>query len=105
MVHCSGGGQTKVLHFVDGVHIVKDNLFGTPPLFEIIQAESNTDWKEMYKVFNMGCRLEVYTDEKTASSLIDIARSFRIDAQVIGHVLPHEGKQVTVRSAHGEFVY
>lgn len=105
MVHCSGGGQTKVLHFVDGVHIVKDNLFSTPPLFDIIQTESGTDWKEMYKVFNMGCRLEVYTDEQTAQSLIDIAHTFAIDAQVIGHVLPHEGKQVTVRSAHGEFVY
>lgn len=105
MVHCSGGGQTKVLHFVDDVHIIKDNFFDTPPLFSIIQQESGTGWREMYQVFNMGCRLEVYTDAETAPKLIDIAKGFDIDAQVIGRVEVHTGKQVTMRTAHGEFVY
>lgn len=105
MVHCSGGGQTKVLHFVDDVHIIKDNFFDTPPLFSIIQQESGTGWREMYQVFNMGCRLEVYTDAETATKLIEIAKGFDIDAQVIGRVEAHTGKQVTMRTAHGEFVY
>lgn len=105
MIHCSGGGQTKVLHFVEDVHIIKDNFFATPPLFEIIQQESGTGWREMYQVFNMGCRLEVYTDAETAQHLIDIARSFHIDAQIIGRVEAHTGKQVTMRTAHGDCVF
>jgi phosphoribosylformylglycinamidine cyclo-ligase len=105
IVHCSGGAQTKVLHFVNDVHIVKDNLFATPTLFNLIQAESKTDWKEMYKVFNMGHRMEVYLDEKYAEEVIDIAEFHGVDAQVIGRVLPGEGKKVTIQSEHGEFVY
>jgi phosphoribosylformylglycinamidine cyclo-ligase len=105
MVHCSGGGQTKVLHFVDQVHIIKDNLFPCPPLFRMIQEESETTWQEMYKVFNMGHRFEIYTDALTARELIAIAQSFNIDAQVIGSVEASEQKQVTIRSEFGEFHY
>jgi len=105
IIHCSGGGQTKVLHFAENVHIIKDKLFPTPPLFELIRSESGTDWKEMYKVFNMGCRLEIYTDADTAEKLIEIAKEFRIDAAIIGHVEKHTGKQVSILSAHGEFTY
>ncbi|SMG42097.1 phosphoribosylformylglycinamidine cyclo-ligase [Marivirga sericea] len=105
MVHCSGGAQTKVLHFVEGLHIIKDNLFPTPPLFRMIQEESGTDWKEMYKVFNMGHRMELYVEEADAQKIIDISKSFNIDAQIIGRVEASEQKQVTVKSEHGEFVY
>jgi phosphoribosylformylglycinamidine cyclo-ligase len=105
MVHCSGGAQTKVLHFVEGLHIIKDNLFATPPLFKMIQEESGTDWKEMYKVFNMGHRMELYVKEEDAQAIIDISESFNIDAQIVGSVEAAETKQVTVKSAHGEFVY
>jgi phosphoribosylformylglycinamidine cyclo-ligase len=105
MVHCSGGAQTKILHFVEGLHIIKDNLFPTPPLFKMIQEESGTDWKEMYKVFNMGHRMELYVDEADAQAIIDISKSFNIDAQIIGRVEASEQKQVTVKSEHGEFVY
>ncbi|HET8858517.1 AIR synthase related protein [Marivirga sp.] len=105
MVHCSGGAQTKVLHFVEKLHITKDNLFPTPPLFKMIQKESRTDWKEMYKVFNMGHRMELYVNEKDAQKIIDISKSFNIDAQIIGKVEASEEKQVTIRSEHGEFVY
>lgn len=105
MVHCSGGAQTKVLHFVDGVHVIKDNMFPIPPLFQLIQRESRTDWKEMYKVFNMGHRMEVYVPEHIAASLIEISKGFGIEAQVIGRVEAFEGKQVTVRSEVGEFIY
>ncbi|MGM0579489.1 MAG: AIR synthase related protein [Bacteroidota bacterium] len=105
MVHCSGGAQTKVLHFVEKLHIIKDNLFPTPPLFRMIQEESRTDWKEMYKVFNMGHRMELYVEEKDAQKIIDISKSFNIDAQIIGRVEASEQKQVTVKSEHGEFVY
>ena len=105
IVHCSGGAQTKVLHFVDNVHVVKDNLFETPPLFRIIQEESGTDWKEMYKVFNMGHRLEIYLEERYAQEVIHIAESLGIEAQIIGRVLPYEGKKVTVQGAHGTFEY
>jgi phosphoribosylformylglycinamidine cyclo-ligase len=105
MVHCSGGAQTKVLHFIDGLHVVKDNLFSVPPLFRLIQQESGTDWREMYQVFNMGHRLEVYLPEAQADRLIGISQEFGIDAQVIGHVEPLAGKRVTVRSEWGEFVY
>jgi len=105
MVHCTGGGQTKILHFVNGLKIIKDNLFPTPPLFEMIQQQSNTSWHEMYKVFNMGNLLEFYTDEKTADSLINIASKYQIDAQIIGRVESAEKKSVALKSANGEFVY
>lgn len=105
MVHCSGGAQTKVLHFVDDVHVIKDNLFPIPPLFKMIREESGTDWKEMYKVFNMGHRMEIYVPESEAQQIIAISNSFGIEAQIIGRVETMEGKQVTVRSEVGEFVY
>ena len=105
MIHCSGGGQTKVLHFIDGLHIVKDNLFATPPLFRLIQEESQTDWREMYRVFNMGHRLEVYLPEVFAKQVIEIAESYGIVAQVVGSVEAAASKKVTVRSEHGEFTY
>lgn len=105
MVHCSGGAQTKVLHFVDNVHVIKDNLFPVPPLFRTIQEESGTDWKEMYKVFNMGHRMEVYVPEEIAQDIIRISDSFNIDARIIGRVEQHEGKKLTIRSEFGEFVY
>ena len=105
IVHCSGGGQTKVLHFVDQVHIIKDSLFDTPPLFRLIQSESQTDWKEMYKVFNMGHRMEIYTDTHTAAAIIEIAAGFQLDAKIIGRVEASKQKQLSIRSAHGEFVY
>ncbi|GMQ27954.1 AIR synthase related protein [Algoriphagus confluentis] len=105
LVHCSGGAQTKVLHFVDQVHVIKDNLFDTPALFRIIQEESGTDWKEMYKVFNMGHRMEIYLDERYADEIIDIAESHGVEAQIIGRVEPHEGKKVTIQSHYGTFEY
>lgn len=105
MVHCSGGAQTKVLHFVENLHIIKDNLFPIPPLFRLIQAESNTSWQEMYKVFNMGHRLEVYLPEQHAQRVIDIAQLFGIEAQVVGRVESHVGKRVTIQSEMGTFLY
>ena len=105
MVHCSGGAQTKILHFVENMHIVKDNLFPIPPLFEIIQKESNTDWKEMYKVFNMGHRLEVYLPQEYAQKVIDIANSFNIDAQIVGRCEEAKGKSLTLTSPYGTFEY
>jgi phosphoribosylformylglycinamidine cyclo-ligase len=105
MIHCSGGAQTKVLHFIDKLNVVKDNLFPTPPLFRLIHEQSGTDWREMYTVFNMGHRMEIYTDEATAKGIIDISRSFNIDAQIIGHCEPCDKAQVIVRSEHGEFIY
>ncbi|UHG91038.1 AIR synthase related protein [Spirosoma oryzicola] len=105
MVHCSGGAQTKVLHFIDNLHVVKDNLFPTPPLFALIQQESGTSWQEMYKVFNMGHRLEVYLPQGLAQQVIDVSKSFGIDAQIIGHVEAYSGKQVTINSEHGTFLY
>ena len=105
MIHCSGGAQTKVLHFIDRLHVVKDNLFPTPPLFRLIQEQSGTDWKEMYTVFNMGHRMELYTDETTAADIIDIAKGFNIDAQIIGHCEACDHAQVTVESEHGTFTY
>lgn len=105
MVHCSGGAQTKVLHFVDAVHVIKDNLFPIPPLFDLIQKESNTDWKEMYKVFNMGHRMELYVPEEIASEIIAISESYGIPAQIIGRVEAAATKQVTVKSPYGEFIY
>ncbi|MVM30752.1 phosphoribosylformylglycinamidine cyclo-ligase [Spirosoma sp. HMF4905] len=105
MVHCSGGAQTKVLHFVDNLHIIKNNLFPIPPLFRLIQAESGTSWQEMYKVFNMGHRLEIYLSEQYAQQVIDVAQSFGIEAQIIGRVEAYEGKRVTIQSEVGEFIY
>ncbi|MBU2018080.1 MAG: phosphoribosylformylglycinamidine cyclo-ligase [Bacteroidetes bacterium] len=103
MVHCSGGAQTKVLHFVENVHVIKDNLFPIPPLFKLIQEESKTDWKEMYKVFNMGHRMEIYVPQEFAASLIEISKSFNIDAQIVGRVEKHEGKKLTITSPYGVF--
>ena len=105
IIHCSGGGQTKVLHFIDDVHIIKNNLLPVPPLFKLIQEESKTDWKEMFRVFNMGHRLEFYTDEKTAEEIIAISKQFRIDAQIIGYVETAQKKSVTIISEYGEFEY
>jgi phosphoribosylformylglycinamidine cyclo-ligase len=105
MVHCSGGAQTKVLHFVGDVHVIKDNLFPVPPLFKLIQQESGTSWQEMYKVFNMGHRMELYVAEDIAQELIAISQSFGIEAQIIGRVEAADQKQVTVKSEFGEFVY
>jgi phosphoribosylformylglycinamidine cyclo-ligase len=106
MVHCSGGGQTKVLHFIDGLHVTKDNLFAIPPIFRLIQKHSSTDWKEMYKVFNMGHRMEIYTDPVTAEAIMATSRSFGIEAQIIGRVEAAPGqKRCTIKSEHGEFEY
>lgn len=105
MVHCSGGAQTKVLHFVDNVHITKDNLFPIPPLFKLIQEESKTEWKEMYKVFNMGHRMEIYVPQEVANDIITISKSFNIDAQIVGRVEKFEGKKLTIKSEFGEFNY
>ncbi len=105
MVHCSGGAQTKVLHFIDDLHVIKDNLFPTPPLFRLIQSESGTDWKEMYKVFNMGHRMEVYAPEEAAADIIAVAESFNVDARIVGKCEQAEQAEVTIRSEHGEFNY
>ena len=105
MVHCSGGAQTKVLHFVENRHIIKNNLFPIPPLFRLIQAESGTSWQEMYKVFNMGHRLEIYLSEQHAQRVIELAQSFGIEAKVIGHVEAYEGNRVTIESEMGTFLY
>ena len=105
MIHCSGGAQTKVLHFVDGVHVIKDNMFPVPPLFKLIQEQSGTDWKEMYKVFNMGHRFEIYCGKDVADEIVKISESFGIEARIIGRVEPFEGKKLTIRSEKGEFVY
>jgi phosphoribosylformylglycinamidine cyclo-ligase len=105
MVHCSGGAQTKILHFIDDLHIVKDSLFDTPTLFKLIQAQSQTPWQEMYKVFNMGHRMELYVPKEIAQDLIEISKGFGIDAKVIGHVEANKGRKVTIKGVHGEFVY
>ena len=105
IVHCSGGAQTKVLHFVNDVHIIKDNLFPLPPLFKLIHEQSKTDFKEMYKVFNMGHRLEIYLSEKDAHEIISIAAKFNIEAQIIGRVEAYQGKKITVKSEFGVFEY
>jgi phosphoribosylformylglycinamidine cyclo-ligase len=105
MVHCSGGAQTKVLHFIENLHVIKDNLFDVPPLFKIIHEESGTDWKEMYKVFNMGHRMEIYVEEKFAAQVIAISKQFGVDAQIIGRVESAPQKKVTVKTEFGEFIY
>ena len=105
MIHCSGGAQTKILHFIDNLHIIKDNLFQTPKLFEIIKNESDTDWKEMYKVFNMGHRMEMYVDSSAANNIIEISKSFGVDAKIIGKVEASDSKKLTIISDHGTFEY
>lgn len=105
MVHCSGGAQTKVLHFVDKLHIIKDQLFETPPLFELIQSESGTPWQEMYQVFNMGHRMELYVDEGIASDVIAISASFGVEAKIVGRVESSADKRLTIDSVHGQFDY
>lgn len=105
MVHCSGGAQTKILHFVKNLHIIKDNLFGVPPLFKLIQAESKTDWKEMYQVFNMGHRMELYVPHEIADDIIGISKSFNVDAKIVGRVEASETKKLTIKSEFGEFLY
>lgn len=105
MVHCSGGAQTKILHFVDNVHVVKDNLFPVPPLFKLIQENSGTDWKEMYQVFNCGHRMEVYVPENIAQDIIAISKSFNVDAQIVGRVEASETKKLTIESEYGTFTY
>ena len=106
MVHCSGGAQTKILHFLeDGLKVVKNNLFPTPPLFELIQSQSNTDWDEMYKVFNMGHRMELYLPEKYANEVIDISRSFNVDAQIVGYVEKSEERGLVIESDYGRHIY
>lgn len=105
MIHCSGGAQTKILHFVENLHIIKDNLFEVPPLFKLIQSESGTDWKEMYQVFNMGHRMELYVSEEIAESIIQISKSFNVEAQIVGRVESSESKKLTIKSPFGEFNY
>jgi phosphoribosylformylglycinamidine cyclo-ligase len=105
MVHCSGGAQTKVLHFVDDLHVIKDNMFAVPPLFKLIHEQSGTAWEEMYRVFNMGHRMEIYLSEGDAQQVIDIANSFNIDAQIVGRCEANEGNKLTIRSEFGEFIY
>ena len=105
MVHCSGGAQTKILHFIENLHIVKDEMFEVPPLFKLIQQESKTDWKEMYQVFNMGHRMELYVDENIAADIIEISKSFNVDAKIVGRVEASQTKKLTIKSEFGEFVY
>ena len=105
MVHCSGGAQTKILHFVENLHIIKDNLFAVPPLFKLIQQQSKTDWKEMYQVFNCGHRMELYVPQNIASDIIEISKSFGVDAQIVGRVEASDTKKLTIESAFGVFEY
>ena len=105
MVHCSGGAQTKILHFIDNVHVIKDNLFPVPPLFQLIQENSKTDWKEMYQVFNCGHRMEMYVPDEIAQDIIEISKSFNIDAQVVGRVEASDNKKLTIVSEYGTFEY
>lgn len=105
MVHCSGGAQTKVLHFVKNVKITKNNLFPVPPLFKLIQEQSGTDWKEMYKVFNMGHRMEIYLPAKYAQEIIDISKSYNIDAQIVGFVEKADNTELIIESEFGRFEY
>ncbi len=105
IVHCSGGAQTKILHFIENLHIIKDNLFDTPLVFKLIQSESNTNWSEMYQVFNMGHRMEIYIDEQYSSKIIEISKSFNIDAKIIGRVESSKKKKLTLVSKYGKFEY
>ena len=105
MVHCSGGAQTKILHFVENLHVIKDNLFPVPPLFKMIQEQSNTGWKEMYQVFNCGHRMELYVDPKIAEDIIAISKSFNVDARVVGRVEAAPSKKLSIISEYGTFHY
>ena len=105
MVHCSGGAQTKILHFVENLHVIKDNLFPIPPLFKLIQEQSKTDWKEMYQVFNCGHRMELYVPAAIAQDIIEISKSFNIDAQIVGRVEANDAKKLTITSEYGVFEY
>ena len=105
MIHCSGGAQTKVLHFIDSLHVIKDNLFPAPPLFQLIHEQSGTDWKEMYKVFNMGHRMEIYLPAEFAKEVITISESFGVNARIIGRVEAYQRKKLTIQSEHGVFIY
>ena len=105
MVHCSGGAQTKILHFIDDLHVIKDNMFDIPPLFKLVQSQSNTDWKEMYQVFNCGHRMELYVKPEIADAIIKISKSFKVDAQIIGRVEASETKKLTIKSEFGVFEY
>ncbi|WP_281989539.1 AIR synthase related protein [Aquimarina aggregata] len=105
MVHCSGGAQTKILHFIDNLHIIKDNLFDVPPLFKLIQENSGTDWKEMYQVFNMGHRMELYVSPEIADDIIAISKSFNVDAQIVGKVEASNEKRLTIKSEFGTYIY
>ena len=105
IIHCSGGAQTKILHFVDKLHIIKDNLFDLPPVFKLIQEESGTSWKEMYQVFNMGHRMEIYTDRSTADKIINISNSFNIEAKIVGRVEDSKNKKLTITTTYGTFEY
>jgi phosphoribosylformylglycinamidine cyclo-ligase len=105
MVHCSGGAQTKVLHFVAKVHVIKDNLFPVPPLFKLIQEQSKTNWKEMYQVFNCGHRMELYVPKEIANDMIEISKSFGVEAQIVGRVEASENKKLTITSEFGKFEY
>jgi len=105
MVHCSGGAQTKILHFIDDLHIIKDNLFDVPPLFKLIQEQSNTDWREMYQVFNCGHRMELYVPQEIADDIIGISKSFSVDAKIVGRVEKSKIKKLTIQSGYGNFIY
>lgn len=105
MIHCSGGAQTKILHFIDNLHIVKDNMFPIPPLFKLIQEQSKTDWKEMYQVFNCGHRMELYVNSKIAEDIISISKAFKVDAKIVGRVEASDAKRLTIKSEFGEFNY
>ena len=106
MIHCSGGAQTKILHFInEGLRVVKNNLFPIPPLFKLIQEQSQTDWEEMYKVFNMGHRMEVYLPKEHAQKVIDLSKTFNIDAQIVGHVEKSNSKSLLIESEFGKFNY
>ena len=105
MVHCSGGGQTKIMHFIDNMHIVKDSMFQIPPLFRIIQEQSGTPWSEMYKVFNMGHRFEIYAAKESATAIIDIASDFKLEAKIIGHCEASDKKKLTITTESGTFEY
>ena len=105
IIHCSGGGQTKILHFINDLHIIKDNMFSLPPLFKLIHSESGTDWKEMYKVFNMGHRMELYVPEEIAYDIISISESFDVEAKIIGRVEKNQGKKLTISTESGDFIY
>jgi len=105
MIHCSGGAQTKILHFIDNLHIVKDNMFPIPPLFKLIQEQSKTDWKEMYQVFNCGHRMELYVNSKIAEDIIAMSKAFKVDAKIVGRVEASDAKRLTIKSEFGEFNY